>query len=175
MLPNRGHGFLLDKSQEFEYHAVSDTVTVRALMSKSTRFPVAVHILVALVTKRTEWLNSESLAWSIGTNASMVRRVLAALKRAGLVACQAGIAGGATLAIHPERITLLDVYQAVKLKSNIGVHKPNPECPMGAVIDGPLQAGLDESEEAVNGVLSGKTIAGVTEETVQRIVARRRK
>ena len=144
-------------------------------MSKSTRFPVAVHILVALVTKRTEWLNSESLAWSIGTNASMVRRILSALNRAGLVTCQAGIAGGAKLAMHPEQITLLDVYQAVKLKSNIGVHTPNPECPMGAIIREPLQVVLDETEEAVNQVLSGKTIAGVTEETVQRIIARRRK
>ena len=143
-------------------------------MSQSTRFPVGVHILVALVTKRTEWLNSESLAWSIGTNASMVRRILAALNRAGLVTCQAGVAGGAKLAKPPEQITLLDVYQAVKLKSNVGVHTPNPECPMGAVIGGPLQAILDETEEAVNRVLSGKTIAEVTEETVQRIIARKR-
>ena len=144
-------------------------------MSQSTRFPVAVHILVALATKRTQWLNSESLAWSIGTNASMVRRILSALNRAGFVACQAGIAGGATLAMPPERITLLDVYQAVKLKSMIGVHTPNPECPMGAIIGEPLQAVLDETEEAVNRVLSGKTIAEVSKDAVERIVARAKK
>ena len=104
----------------------------------------------------------------------MVRRILSALNRAGFVSCQAGIAGGATLAKHPEQITLLAVYQAVKLKSNVGVHTPNPECPMGAVIGDPLREILDETESAVSKVLSGKTIADFSQETVQRIIANRR-
>ena len=144
-------------------------------MPRSTRFPVAVHILVSLATKRTEWLNSESLAWSVGTNASMVRRILSSLGRAGLVVSQAGIAGGAKLAMAPDKITLLDVYQAVELKSNVGVHVPNPKCPMGAIISEPLQAILDETEQAMDRVLSGKTISEVSDIAVQRIVARARK
>ena len=123
-------------------------------MSQSTRFPVAVHILAALATKRTPWLNSESLAWSIGTNASLVRRILASLSKAGLVTSQSGISGGADLAKPADDITLLDVYEAVKLKSHLGVHVSNPKCPMGAVIGDPLQAILDEPEEAVRNVLS---------------------
>lgn len=144
-------------------------------MSQSTRFPVAVHILVALATKRSEWLNSESLAWSIDTNASMVRRILSALGLAGLVTSQAGVAGGAKLAKDTEEITLLDVYQAVKLKSKVGVHTPNPKCPMGAIIAEPLQDLLNETEQAMHQVLAAKTIAEFSDDTVRRIIANRKK
>ena len=44
------------------------------------------------------------------------------------------------------RITLLDVLHAVELKPSIGVHTPNLECPLGAVLGEPRQAVLDEAE-----------------------------
>lgn len=104
----------------------------------------------------------------------MVRRILSALARAGLVASHAGIAGGAKLAKDPSQITLLEVYRAVKLKSNIGVHAANPECPMGAVIGEPLQSVLDETEQAVDRVLANKTIGDIAADAASRIVAKKK-
>lgn len=142
-------------------------------MSQSTRFSVAIHILVSLtLQRRDERLNSESLAWSIDTNPSMVRRILASLNRAGLVSSTAGPAGGSKLAKDPRRITLMDVLQAVELKPSSSVHAPNPECPLGAVLDEPLSAVLGEAEKASQRVLAQKTIYGVAQMARRRIARR---
>lgn len=140
-------------------------------MPQSTRFSVAIHILVSL-TLRGERLKSEELAWSIDTNASMVRRILASLKKCGLVTSQPGPDGGAEIAKDPKRITLLQVLRAVELKPATGVHRPNPECPLGAVIDEPLAAVLAEADRAGEHVLAGKTVHEVAR-TVGRRIARR--
>ena len=143
-------------------------------MPQSTRFPVAIHILVSL-SLQTDRLNSESLAWSIDTNPSMVRRILASLNRAGLVSSQAGAAGGATIAKDPRRITLLDVLHAVELKPSIGVHTPNPKCPLGAILGEPLQAVLDEADEAAEQVLAQQTVYQVAQKARKRIARRGRR
>ena len=140
-------------------------------MPQSTRFSVAIHILVSLAL-RGEALNSAELAWSIDTNPSMVRRILASLKRAGLVTSRSGPDGGAEIARDPKRITLLEVLHAVDLKPATGVHRPNPECPLGAVIDEPLAAVLAEADQAAEQVLAGKTVHEVAR-TVGRRIGRR--
>ena len=143
-------------------------------MFQSTRFPAAVHILVSL-TLRTDRLNSVQLAWSVDTNPSMVRRILVSLNRAGLVASQTGAAGGARLALDPRRITLLDVLRAVELKPAVGVHTPNPECPLGAILGEPLQALLDEADRARERVLAQKTVYQIAQKARARIASRARK
>ena len=141
-------------------------------MSVSTRFPVALHILISLTLRRGEWLSSDSLAWSVNTNPSMVRRIVSSLIQAGLVTSRVGIAGGSQLAVKPDRITLLDAYRAVKLKQRVGIHSPNPECPLGAILSEPLQAVLDETEDAVAAVLARTTIANISEVALERITGR---
>ena len=140
-------------------------------MPRSTRFPVAVHILVSLAL-RPERLNSEELAWSVDTNASMIRRILGSLARAGLVTSQSGAAGGAELAVDPKQIRLLDVLRAVELKPAVGVHTPNPECPLGAILEDPLQEVLDAAEAASERVLAQKTVYEVAQEARRRIARR---
>lgn len=137
-------------------------------MSRSTRFSVAIHILVALALRK-ERLNSDELAWSIDTNPSMVRRILGSLGKAGLVVSQAGPSGGAEIAKDARRISLLDVLRAVELKPSSGVHAPNPECPLGAVLDEPLCAVLGEAERASERVLAQKTIDDVARMARRRI------
>lgn len=143
-------------------------------MSQSTRFSVAIHILVALTLRRGERLSSESLAWSIGTNASMVRRILSLLSKAGFVSSHAGQAGGTTLARNPKGIVLLDVLEAVELRPASGVHAPNPECPLGAVLEEPLNSVMREAEDAGERVLAGKTIYDVAQIAGRRITRRAR-
>lgn len=144
-------------------------------MPQSTRFPVALHILISLTLRPDEWMNSEALAWSIQTNASMVRRILSSLSRVGLVTSRAGLFGGAKLAKDPYRITLLEVYEAVNLKPKLSVHHPNAKCPLGAVLEEPLQAILDETDAASERVLSQKTIGELAELTRKRIVRSQKK
>ena len=56
-------------------------------------FCVAVHALICL-NRRQEQLSSEELARSICTNPARVRKIMAGLKRAGLVETKEGNEGG---------------------------------------------------------------------------------
>ena len=59
----------------------------------TSEFSIAAHALVYLYHKDTT-LSSEQLAENICTNPARVRKVMAQLKRAGLVATKEGIDGG---------------------------------------------------------------------------------
>lgn len=145
---------------------------IRGPMSRNTRFPVAVHILVALAL-RDETLSSGALAWSIDTNASLVRRILGALKEAGLVQSRTGPKGGVRLAREPRRIPLLRVLEAVEVApSALSLHAPNPECPLGAIIEDPLTAVLQEAEDAARRVLAARTVDDVARQARKLIVRR---
>jgi len=76
------------------------------------QFTFAVHIMTSLAFARGQ-LDSQALAASVNTNPVVVRRLLQALRRAGLVATCAGRHGGSRLRKSPARISLLDIYEAV--------------------------------------------------------------
>ena len=83
-------------------------------MQFSSRLPVAVHILLAIVEfDGKEKTTSTFLAGSVNVNPVIIRNTLGQLKSAGLVNVKAG-EGGASLAKNPENISLLDVFDAVE-------------------------------------------------------------
>lgn len=76
-------------------------------------FNLALHGLVCL----SHWghpLSSEALARNICTNPARVRRVMAGLKKAGLVETREGQDGGYRLCADPKALTLRQVAQAVE-------------------------------------------------------------
>ena len=75
----------------------------------SSRVAVAVHVLAYLAWKRHEAATSERIAASVNTNPVVVRRIVGALRNAGMVTVQPGVGGGAQLARTPRDITLLEV------------------------------------------------------------------
>ncbi len=102
-------------------------------MQFSSRLPIAVHILLAIVEfEGKEKTTSTFLAGSVNVNPVIIRNALGQLKAAGLVTVKAG-EGGASLAKEPKYITLLDVFDAVeKEEALFHFHEnPNPECPVG--------------------------------------------
>lgn len=115
-------------------------------MQFSSRLPVAVHILLAIVEfEGKEKTTSTFLAGSVNVNPVIIRNTLGLLRSAGLVSVTAG-EGGAHLTKAPGDITLLDVFKAVeKDEALFHFHEnPNPDCPVGkslhAVLDGRLLA-----------------------------------
>src|SRR5947209_16981319 len=95
-------------------------------MVASSRFAVALHVLVALAHGSESGATSEQLATSVSTNPVVVRRILGALVRAGLVSGQGGRSGGYRLARDPSRIRLSDVHRAVEPQGVLALHE-NPE------------------------------------------------
>lgn len=78
----------------------------------NSAFCVALHALVYL-NRRGGLVSSGELAQSACTNPARIRKVMAGLKRAGLVETQAGSEGGYRFAGEPESLTLDRVAEAV--------------------------------------------------------------
>lgn len=115
-------------------------------MQFSSRLPIAVHILLAIVEfEGKEKTTSTFLAGSVNVNPVIIRNTLGQLKTAGLVTVKAG-EGGSSLAKEPKDITLMDIFDAVEKEEELfHFHEnPNPECPVGknvhAVLDNRLLA-----------------------------------
>lgn len=127
-------------------------------MQFSSRLPIAVHILLAIVEfEGKEKTTSTFLAGSVNVNPVIIRNTLGQLKAAGLVMVKAG-EGGASLAKETEDITLMDIFDAVeKEEALFHFHEnPNPKCPVGknvhAVLDNKLLAIQETMREKMESI-----------------------
>ena len=78
-------------------------------------FNLAVHALVCL-SHSGRSLSSEALAENICTNSTRVRRVMAGLKKAGMVETREGLDGGYRLCADPAALSLRQVAEAVNAR-----------------------------------------------------------
>ena len=126
-----------------------------------TKFSVAVHVLILILESPTP-INSDQMAISVGTNASYVRKILALLKKAGIVDGHRGISGYSLLCA-PEQLTLLQIYQAVMEEPKVhllDIHQnPNDRCIVGRHIKPVLTDMFAQMEDAFARSLSDKTLA----------------
>ncbi len=132
-------------------------------MQISSRFSVAVHILLCVEVFKNEYkVTSDFIAGSVGTNPVIIRKIMGKLKKAGLIEALAGT-GGTYLLKKPEDITLLDIAQAVDLFEEdrlFGFHEaPNPNCPVGRSIHGVLDLHMAGAQTAMEESLAGVTLA----------------
>jgi Rrf2 family protein len=132
-------------------------------MAANSRFAIAVHVLTLMAWAGDEPLKSELVACSVNTNPVVIRRILCALAKAGLVVSQTGAAGGSRLMRKPSQITLLDIYRAVDAGCIFSLHRqpPNEECPVGVNIEAVLENILAEVDQSMERVLSKITIEKV--------------
>ena len=142
-------------------------------MQISSRFTIAVHVLVCIETfKKVLKTTSDMLASSVNVNPVVIRRILQQLKKAGIVEVKRG-SGGADLARKPEDITLLDVYTAVESVEEgqlFHFHEnPNPQCPVGRNIHNILDDRLKKIQEAMEAQMRSVTIRDVMEDAEKYI------
>ena len=78
-------------------------------------FNLAVHALVCL-SHSGRSLSSEALAENICTNPTRVRRVMAGLKKAGIVETREGLDGGYRLCTDPAALSLRQVAEAINTR-----------------------------------------------------------
>lgn len=140
-------------------------------MAANSRMTVATHALawLALAQRRgQEVLTSDQVAASVNTNPVIIRRSLGDLRRAGLVEVRRGAGAGWRLAREPEKITLLDVYDAVDAQPPFGLHhtEPNLECPVGRGIRPALSGVYGRVELVMRRELADTSIADVLRETL---------
>lgn len=129
-------------------------------MQFSSRLPIAVHILLAIVEfEGKEKTTSVFLAGSVNVNPVIIRNTLGQLKSAGFVTVKAG-EGGASLAKEPKDITLMDIFDAVEKEEGLfHFHEnPNPECPVGRNVHAVLDRRLLAIQEAMREQMEAVTL-----------------
>ena len=127
----------------------------------NTRFAISLHILTLLAKAKGELLSSDYIAGSININPAIVRKEIINLRKYGLVKSKAGKYGGSYLARPAEKITLSEVYKAVRQTPLLGPKRNdvNPDCPVGRQINKHLDVLYSDVEEALIKQLGLKTLA----------------
>ena len=136
-------------------------------MQISTRFTMAVHVLVAIGHFEGQRATSTFLAKSVNANPVVIRRILSQLRDAGIIEVKRGT-GGASVLKPLGEITFLDVYRAVEcIEENTLFHfheNPNPACPVGKNIHNILDDKLLRVQQAMERELASITLADVLED-----------
>jgi len=120
----------------------------------------AVHILAYISICQDSDLSSATIAASVESNPALVRRLMGALRRGGLLATQQGSATP-KLSREPAAITLLAIYQAVEDDGNL-LHvddKTNPNCVVGGNIQDTLREAYAEVQTAAEAQMKEITLA----------------
>lgn len=134
-------------------------------MQISSRFTIAVHVLVCIETFKSDYkVTSDFLASSVNINPVIIRRLLQQLKAAGIIRVVRGT-GGTDMARPAAQITLLDVYRAVESVDGGELFRfhenPNPLCPVGRNIHAVLDVALEKAQRAMEKELESITIQDI--------------
>lgn len=131
-------------------------------MNHNSRYTVAIHMLTLLAYCEPDTPTSEFIAGSVNTNPVVVRRLLAKLREAGLVASQGGPGGGWRLLRKARQITLGEVFLVVEEEGALfplHASTPNILCPVGKNIQEALGVIFKEAEEGLVRNLARTTLA----------------
>ena len=137
-------------------------------MQISMKCSVAVHCLIFIYeAKGVAKVTSGLLAESTGCNPVVIRNILSALKKAGLITVARGT-GGAELCKAPSDITLYQIYAALEpdgLASLIGIHPcQGRACPVAQNIGEVLQSPYHRIEDAVRQTMEDITLQSMIED-----------
>ncbi|QFG24629.1 Rrf2 family transcriptional regulator [Actinomadura sp. WMMB 499] len=139
-------------------------------MALSSRSAVAIHGLTFLARREDTPMTSAEIADSLASNPVLVRRVLGALRDAGIVWSAEGRGGGWRLARPAREITLLDAYTAVEEGPVLARHShpPSDACAVGRHMMSLLETEFREAERALEERLDRTTIADLHQEVLNR-------
>lgn len=130
-------------------------------MAANNQFSIAVHLMAGLGYCTETDRTSAQLAASVNTCPSFIRRTLAKLSKAGLIATSKGKNGFTRLGKKPSEISLLDIYLAVEAPKAFSIHhyqeiKP---CQVSCNIKSALENALNKTQKAMEDSLAKITLA----------------
>ncbi|HMA62469.1 MAG TPA: Rrf2 family transcriptional regulator [bacterium] len=98
---------------------------MKSLINISEGASLALHSLALMAARRPEKLNAKTLADRLNASKAHLAKVLQKLSKAGLVQSYRGPTGGFTLNKPADEINLLNIYEVIEGKVNLG------DCPIG--------------------------------------------
>ena len=137
-------------------------------MQISIKCSVAIHCLIFIhEAKGIAKVTSNLLAQSTGSNPVVIRNILSALKKAGLITVPRGT-GGAELCADPAQITLYQIYSALEpdgVTSIIGIHPCDGRpCPVAQNIRKVLEPPYHKIENAVRKAMEEITLQSMIDD-----------
>ncbi len=143
-------------------------------MKRDSRLSATLHLLLHLA-EQADPIPSDSLARAMRTNPVVVRRLMAGLRRAGLVASEKGHGGGWRLVRALPEMTLLDVYRALgqPLMLAMGNRSDAPECLVEQAVNASLDTAFREAEATLIAHLEHVTLAQLNADFRARLSVRK--
>ena len=144
-------------------------------MQISTKCSIAVHCLIFIFEAGEDVkVTSNLLAQSTGSNPVVIRNILSALKKGGIITVARGT-GGAQLCKEPSEITLYQIYCALEpdgLSTLIGIHPCDGRpCPVAQNIRKVLQKPYHAIEASIQQTMEGITLQSMLDDFEQRVSA----
>jgi Rrf2 family protein len=122
----------------------------------------ALRAVVHLASRSPEAQTTDQIASVTRVPRAYLSKVIQGLARGGIVQSQRGLGGGVTLSISPDRLTILQVINAVEPIERIRT------CPLGLAAHGvrlcPLHRRLDNALALVEEAFASTTLAEVLAE-----------
>ncbi len=140
-------------------------------MRQGSKLFVALHILAHLAATGDRPLTSERMAAHLRTNPVVIRRSLAGLREAGIVASVKGHGGGWTLARPAAAISLGSVYTVLGERGELMPRlEPDPHgCQIDAAVRNALDGFYAEADALLQRRLDAITLADLTADLACRL------
>ncbi|ANQ15507.1 Rrf2 family transcriptional regulator [Vibrio natriegens] len=134
-------------------------------MNLDSRLSRVLHILLHLAHENKP-MSSQHFATMLGTQSAVIRRTMAGLNKAGYITSTKGKNGGWSISCDLEKVTLLDIYQAIGEPKvfSIGFDNQNPNCLVEKSVNTSLNEALQEAEALLLKRLSQVTLASLSDE-----------
>jgi len=102
---------------------------------------IAMHVMAHLAGAGDRWVTQHEIAHELEISENHLAKVCQRLVKSGFISAHRGPSGGIRLFADPERVTLLDVYQAIEgpMTSDYCLLKrkmcPGQKCIMGGLVE----------------------------------------
>jgi DNA-binding IscR family transcriptional regulator len=138
-------------------------------MNRDSRLSGVLHCLLHMAELGRP-ATSDWLARAMKTNPVVIRRVMAGLRDAGLVASAKGHGGGWVLSCSLEDITLLDIHHAVGAPEllAVGHREDSPGCLVEQAVNAALERSYRDAEALLIKRLGSVTLAALSRDLHQR-------
>jgi len=93
------------------------------IISFSEAASIGLHTMILVAQSKNELINVNTIADRTGTSRHHVAKVAQRLVKSGMLSSSRGPSGGFVLKSKPEKVSFLDIYEAIE--GNID----NPKCP----------------------------------------------
>nr|WP_296015184.1 Rrf2 family transcriptional regulator [uncultured Acidovorax sp.] len=141
-------------------------------MKRDSRLSNVLHALLHMAEMEGP-ATSEAMAQAMQTNPVVVRRLMAGLRYAGFVSSAKGHGGGWVLSCPLTDITLRDIYEALGAPTllAVGNRVESPGCIVEQAVNRALTDAYQAAEEALLARLGAVTLAQLSAEFHERMVA----